>query len=284
MATQIMVPSSKYGIKCPYSMSPQYITIHNTANDASARNEAKYMISNNKKVSFHFVVDDKEVVQCVPLNRNAWHAGDGNGTGNRKSIGIEICYSKSGGSRFTQAEINAAILTAQLLKERGWGIDRVKRHKDWSGKNCPHRTMSLGWERWLNIVRKYLGQAAVPVVNTGKTAEDGSWGKDCTRKSQKVLGTTQDGIVSRQPLGNKKYLPNVYTGSWKFTRSYKGGSALVKAIQRLVGAVQDGLCGKKTIMAMQIFLKARGLYNGRIDGIAGYYTVLGWQMYINSRL
>ena len=40
-------PSSKYSIKSPYSMTPQYITIHNTANDASARNEVSYMNSNN---------------------------------------------------------------------------------------------------------------------------------------------------------------------------------------------------------------------------------------------
>ncbi|MGE7094387.1 hypothetical protein ACQKII_23735 [Lysinibacillus sp. NPDC048646] len=27
------------------------------------------------------------------MNRNAWHCGDGRGTGNMKSIGVEICYS-----------------------------------------------------------------------------------------------------------------------------------------------------------------------------------------------
>ena len=36
------ISSSKYGKKCPYSMKPQYITVHNTANDASARNEVSY--------------------------------------------------------------------------------------------------------------------------------------------------------------------------------------------------------------------------------------------------
>ena len=41
---QNMVSSSKYSIKCPYSMTPQYITIHNTSNNASAENEVKYMI------------------------------------------------------------------------------------------------------------------------------------------------------------------------------------------------------------------------------------------------
>ena len=35
------------------------------------------MQSNNNPISFHFAVDDKEIIQCLPLNRNAWHAGDG---------------------------------------------------------------------------------------------------------------------------------------------------------------------------------------------------------------
>ena len=88
-------------------MTPIGICIHNTANDASAANEISYMISNNNEVSFHIAVDDKEAIQGIPFNRNAWHAGDGgSGTGNRKYIAIEICYSKSGGTRFTNAEKN----------------------------------------------------------------------------------------------------------------------------------------------------------------------------------
>lgn len=160
---QMLVSSSKYNIKCPYSMAPKYITIHNTANDASANNEVSYMINNNYEVSFHYAVDDKEAVQAIPENRCAWHAGDGGaGTGNRYSIGIEICYSKSGGNRFIQAEKNAAYLTATLLKKYGWGIDRVKRHYDWSGKYCPHRTMDMGWQRFLNMVQAELNKLKNP--------------------------------------------------------------------------------------------------------------------------
>ena len=160
---QMLVSSSKYNIKCPYAMTPKYITIHNTANDASANNEVSYMINNNYEVSFHYAVDDKEAVQAIPETRNAWHAGDGgSGTGNRYSIGIEICYSKSGGNRFIQAEKNAAYLTATLLKKYGWGIDRVKRHYDWSGKYCPHRTMDMGWQRFLNMVQAELNKLNKP--------------------------------------------------------------------------------------------------------------------------
>ena len=138
---QSLVSSSKYNIKCPYSMKPVGIAIHNTYNDASAKNEISYMKSNNNQVSFHIAVDDKEAIQGLPLDRNSWSCGDGaNGQGNRKHISIEICYSKSGGARFTNAEKLAVKVVAELLKKYNWGIDKIKAHRDFSNKNCPHRT------------------------------------------------------------------------------------------------------------------------------------------------
>lgn len=152
-----LVDSSKYGIKCPYEMTPKYVVIHNTYNDASAANEIAYMRRNDNEVSFHYAVDDKEIVQGIPENRNAWHAGDGGkGEGNRYGIAIEICYSKSGGAKFDAAEKNAAEFAAYLLKQYGWGVDHLKKHKDFNGKNCPHRTLDLGWARFVDMVQDYL--------------------------------------------------------------------------------------------------------------------------------
>ena len=152
-----MLNSNKYSLKAPYSMTPKYITIHNTSNSASAQNEITYMKNNNNATSYHVCVDEKYVIQTIPFNRNAFHAGDGaNGTGNRQSIGIEIARSTGDINLFKQAEQNCAEYVAQLLKNYGWGVDRVKRHKDWSGKNCPHRTMELGWTRFLNMIQKEL--------------------------------------------------------------------------------------------------------------------------------
>lgn len=138
------IDRSLYPLKAPYAMVPEYITIHNTYNDATALNEIAYMHRNKAPTSYHVAVDDKHVVQAIPFNRNAWHAGDGQGKGNRASIGIEICYSKSGGERYEKAEANTVEYVAQLLKQYGWGIDRVKWHRDWSGKKCPHRIIDEG--------------------------------------------------------------------------------------------------------------------------------------------
>ena len=155
--TNVRCPESKYAIKCPYTMKPEYITVHNTYNDASAMSEVSYMIGNGNKTSFHAAVDDYRIVTGIPFNRSTFNAGDGRtGTGNRKTISIEICYSKSGGKRFTEAEKLAAEYIAYLLKKYGWGIERVKKHQDWSGKYCPHRTLNLGWKRFLKMIKKHL--------------------------------------------------------------------------------------------------------------------------------
>ncbi len=138
------IDRSLYQLKAPYTMTPEYITIHNTYNDATAVNEIAYMTRNTTSTSYHVAIDDKQVIQAIPFNRNGWHAGDGQGNGNRKSIGIEICYSKNGGPKYVAAEENTVEYVAHVLKQYGWGIDRVKWHRDWSGKKCPHRIIDEG--------------------------------------------------------------------------------------------------------------------------------------------
>lgn len=167
---KILVDASKYSIKCPYAMNAEFIIVHNTANDAPAENEIKYMIRNNNQVSFHFAVDDVEVVQGIPTNRNTWNAGDGSkGRGNRNGISIEICYSKSGGDKFIKAEQNAAKFIASILKEKGWGINKVKKHQDFNGKYCPHRTLDMGWNRFLDMIKSYMNVA--PQTTTYKAGQ-----------------------------------------------------------------------------------------------------------------
>lgn len=162
---QKLVPESKYNIKCPYKMTPTRIVVHNTANDATARNEIAYMTNNNAETSFHYAVDDKEIVQGLPLNRNGWHASDGHGKGNREGIAIEICYSKSGGDKFIKAEQNAVDLIVFLLKKYNWGIDKVTKHQDYTNKYCPHRTLDMGWDRFINMIKDKLDDRVTPTID-----------------------------------------------------------------------------------------------------------------------
>lgn len=241
-----LVSESKYSVKCPYSMTPEFIVVHNTANDASAQNEVKYMISNNNQVSFHFAVDDKEIVQGLPLDRNAWACGDGaNGKGNRKGIQIEICYSKSGGVRFENAEKNAAKFIAQLLKERGWGVDKVKKHQDFSNKYCPHRTLDKGWASFVNMIKDYLNELNKPVQSTQSSSISvGDKVKVKTTATHYVTGQSMASFVKGSTYevtridGNKLLLSDIVSWVWDYdvdkvgstTQSSSDNSFLVEII------------------------------------------------------
>ncbi|HDR8475254.1 TPA: N-acetylmuramoyl-L-alanine amidase [Bacillus cereus] len=146
---QMLVPESRYSALCPYEMNPTEITFHNTYNDAPAINERNNVANNSTGTSFHVAVDDKEAIQLIPFNRNAWHAGDGaNGRGNRNSIGVEICYSLSGGDRYRKAELNAIKVIRQLMDQFNIPIERVKTHQERNGKYCPHRMLDEGRVSW----------------------------------------------------------------------------------------------------------------------------------------
>lgn len=185
------IPESLYKLKAPYPMKPETITLHNTYNDATALNEVAYMTRNTAATSYHVAMDDKHAVQAIPFSRNAFAAGDGGtGPGNRKSIHVEICYSKSGGPRYTAAEANAVEYVAHVLKQYGWGIERVKWHHDWPNskgyrKNCPHRILDEGRAQFVkDRIAKRLAElksgkdvAVVPkpVNNTPSATHADAW-------------------------------------------------------------------------------------------------------------
>ncbi|CAM3942486.1 MULTISPECIES: N-acetylmuramoyl-L-alanine amidase [Paenibacillus] len=170
-----------------FAMSPTTITIHNTANEkSSAANERAWLTNQSNKVqaSYHIVVDEREAIECIPLNENAWHAGDGSGSasGNRTSIGIEICES----GNYAKTIDNAVTLIAQMLLVRGWGVDRLRRHWDWSRKICPRLMYDGGtWSGWyafkaavqgrLNELKKEDVAVSdnVTVIVNGKSIKDG---------------------------------------------------------------------------------------------------------------
>lgn len=264
-------PEEKKGLKCPYEMTATRVVIHNTANDASAENEIRYMHSNNKSVSFHFAVDDKEAVQGIELNRNAWHAGDGNGKGNREGIAIEICYSKSGGERFEKAQRNAAELTARILEERGWGLERVTKHQDYNGKSCPHRTLEeYGWEYFIGLVREAM---------TGEKNAEGGEKKEGTNRILKWQEAAiadgfkfpkygADGIWGSECEGVAKKAICKKRSVYKY-------QSLTKIVQEAVGVTADGKFGNESYGAVIRFQKANGLSADGEVGIKTWKKILG---------
>lgn len=128
----------------------RYIVIHNTANpNSTAQNERDYLVNptNVSSTSFHIVIDEHEIIEAIPTNEVAFHAGAWEG--NQRGIGIEICESE----HYAKAEFNAVKLTAYLMKHYHLPIEAVKTHHDFSGKNCPR--LILGhWDQFLEAVEK----------------------------------------------------------------------------------------------------------------------------------
>lgn len=113
---------------------------------------------------------------------------------------------------------------------------------------------------------------SVTEVSSG-IAVDGWWGPATTKALQAYFGTVQDGIVSGQDLGSKKYHERCDESSWKYGR---GGSDVVKALQGMLGVDQDRYFGPKTIKALQTKLGVN------VDGYCGVNTVTALQKWINN--
>jgi surface antigen len=111
---------------------------------------------------------------------------------------------------------------------------------------------------------------------------DGTWGKNTTIYTQIFLGTKADGIVSKQPKGNKKYLPAVSTASWEFKLIGATGSAMIKALQKVIGAGIDGKFGKKSVAALKAYLKKKG-YTVSSSKKLEAIDVKSWQKYLNKQ-
>ena len=221
---QNLVSSSKYSTKCPYSLDVQYITVHDTANSATAKNEISYMISNNNQTSFHIAVDESEAIQGLPLNRNAWACGDGgSGTGNRKSISVEICRpTNANRSLYDQAEENAVYVLARLLYKYGLGIDRLKRHYDWSRKSCPNVIIREGrWDSFKDRVRWVLEE--IKKGNIEASLESGTTGL-------KISQNTQTNTSNSNTSSSSTKLYRVIAGS--FT-DYSNAKTLLTKVQKL---------------------------------------------------
>lgn len=148
---------TKFSRRPGYKLDWRFVTIHNTGNPTSKATGERGWLENpqNMRVaSFHLVVDDSMVIECIPLNEVAWHAGTSQG--NFGSIGIEICESGD----YDRAMHNAVELTAALLLSKNLSVNDLRQHHDWSGKDCPwkirHGHNGWTWERFKLMVNKRM--------------------------------------------------------------------------------------------------------------------------------
>lgn len=140
------------------------VTIHNTGNKskgANALSHANYLRGGGKDnfASWHYCVDDKLITRSIPEDEAAWHAADGTGNGNMKTIAIEICMNSDGD--ILKATDNAAELAADILKRHGIkkADNFLYQHNRWSGKNCPQmirQGIPYDWSAFVSKVNAFL--------------------------------------------------------------------------------------------------------------------------------
>lgn len=198
------VPKTRTEKRPGLILAPTTITLHNTANPTStARNERNYLtnVNNTAQTSFHIVVDEKEAIECIPLNEVAWAAGDGrDGKGNRTSIHIEICESGD----YQKTLENTLWVLKRLFEQFGWTDykQRIRKHNDWSGKNCP-RLMNLDG-KWTEYY-KYIER----IENYMRTDEQvAEWAKEAMEWAIKE-GLT-DGTRPKEQISLERFITILY--------------------------------------------------------------------------
>ena len=94
---------------------------------------------------------------------------------------------------------------AKLLKDRGWGVDRLRRHYDWSGKICPRILQPnnwAGWEQFKRDVQKELsGGETVSTKNQPSSWAKNAW--DWAKKEGLLDGTPKDTLLGRSRCAKK---------------------------------------------------------------------------------
>ncbi|UYX52231.1 S-layer homology domain-containing protein [Bacillus thuringiensis] len=254
--TEWIVPEGNDNIRPQNHMIPKYITIHETDNKsvgAGAKNHAQYLYNQavgntDRAASWHFTVDDKEIYQHLPLNENGWHAGDGDGSGNRESIAIEIAVNSDGD--YNKAVDNAKKLAAYLMKETGVPLNNVVKHQKWSGKNCPAIMINSGqWVPFVSGVEGYYNKFYQPTDDI-----TGGWYESAIRD------LNRRGIMVGE--GNGIFAPNRSVTRAEFAQliskslSLPAGEATFKDLNDANPTLRDGI--KRTASV--------GIISGRGDG------------------
>lgn len=163
------------------------LTAHSTANASSTpQGERNWLnnATNKRNAAWNYCVGAGIVIQALPDVEECWHSGTTEG--NCYSIGIEIVES---GDRYSVL-MTAAEFFADKLIEYGWGVDKLKRHYDWAGKNCPrilidpsHIKGNMNWDWFVRKVDEFRIQKLKAkesaskkpeiIITTGKVIVDG---------------------------------------------------------------------------------------------------------------
>ena len=114
------------------------VTVHNTdwisvaSGTTPAEQYTRATVNGNMKdVRVHYYVDNTCAWQNLPHSLSGWHAADGSGNGNRRTIAIECIMSSAYNVTDKKSEDNCARLAAALLKKYNLDINHLFTHTHW---------------------------------------------------------------------------------------------------------------------------------------------------------
>lgn len=119
--------------------------------------------------------------------------------------------------------------------------------------------------------------AKAPTTNTtlAVLTVDGVVGSATVKAAQVIFGTPVDGVISGQAKSDMAKCPAI---SKTCLKEGKGGSQLVRALQKKVSVKEDGYLGSTTIKAVQKWL------NIPITGLWDAHTSRSFQLWLNAKI
>ena len=234
-----------FGSMSNRSKTTRIILHHAAAKTCDAKTIHQWHLNNGwSGIGYHFVVRKNGTIERGrPENKVGAHASGSN------SDSIGICFEGDFMSETMSAtQKNAGKELVAYLKNK-YGISKVQKHSDVCSTDCP------GTHFPFSEIAGASGSISTskPSTSSGssnKITVDGWWGPKTTRRLQQIFGTLVDGVVSNQFACYKAQNPGLDSG-WEWQSNPSGYSPLIKAIQKKVGASQDGHIGPNTIRAIQ---------------------------------
>lgn len=217
------------------------ITVHNTdkisvsGTTMSEQYTRATYNGNMGDVRVHFYVDDKEAWQNLPLELAGWHAADGNGSGNMKTIAIECIMDGSGSTASKKAEENCAKLVAWLLDKYKLSDSAIYSHNHWyKQKYCPAYILPH-WDAFKKKCISYRAKAEKPVLDSsGYKKGDKTIGSLALKEMlllAKQLGLHKRGMDENQSVGNGTVNAiNDLLGSWGYKKTGVAGEKFIKRL------------------------------------------------------
>ncbi|WP_117161353.1 M23 family metallopeptidase [Paraliobacillus sp. X-1268] len=216
------------------------------------------------KQSFHTGID---LVKSHKASIGAFTAGQVLYAGNGQSgsglggYGIVVLVKDSKGRGHLYAHLDSVSVKKGQTVSKGQEIGKQGATGNVTGSHLHYEVRkstspSYGWisDRENNCLNPtdYVDGFKEPSTASNSSSDlkiDGRWGKKTTKALQSELGTVEDSEISDQFKNDV----TVMIGGVEFGNGKKG-SLVVKALQKLIGAKQDGLLGPNTVGKLQKYL------------------------------